>query len=446
MLKAIAYFNELLTFFAVFPAILLLGFYFTWKLKCVQVTKLKLSFSYLLKNSDQAQGNISHYEAISAVLAGNFGTGNISGMAVAVATGGPGALVWMWVMAFFGSVIQYASCVLGVEYRQQNSNKEYVGGPMYYLSQGLGQKWMAILFSIFAIIAAFTVGNFTQINSVILPLEDIHLNPIICSLIIALMVGVVILGGIQRLARTASSVVPLMAAIYLGAALVILAFNANKIGSAFMLLFNSAIDLHSVAGGALGYGLIKTISTGFGRGIFATDAGTGIAPMIQSSAKTTNSIIDGVVALIAPFLVMIVCTITGLVLIVTDAWQIVGLKSTNMCTYAFEQGLGSKLGVYVVIISLLLFAYTTILAWSCCGERAVEYLFGKSKVRWFQYLYIALVPVGAFIHVDVVWMVADLAISLMLVMNLAGLAGLSGQVIQKSNAFFEEKDQLVQLS
>lgn len=444
MLQAMFHFNELFTFCIVFPAILLLGSYFTWKLKFVQLTKLGMSFSLLLKNKDQAQGNISHYEAISAVLAGNLGTGNISGMAVALSVGGPGALVWMWVMAFFGSVIQYASCILGVEYRIKSGSGEYMGGPMYYLQRGLGNKWLAGLFAFFAIIAAFTVGNFTQINSVILPLNDFQLNPLICSVVIAVMVGVVILGGMQRFARTASSIVPVMAVLYLGTALIILTMHLEKIVPAFLLMFRLAFDSYSIAGGALGYGLIKTITTGFGRGIFATDAGTGIAPMIQSSARTTHSVIDGIVTLIAPFLVMVVCTVTGLVLIVTDAWQMVGLKSTNMCTFAFEKGLGSKLGVYVVIISLLLFAYTTVLAWSCCAEKAVEYLWGKEKVKFFQCVYIAVIPIGALAHVDLVWMVADVAISLMVTTNLIGIAGLSQQVIQKSEVFFkQEKEEFI---
>lgn len=439
MITNLASFHELFSFFVIFPAIVLIGLYLTIRLKVVQLSKFGLSFSYLIKQDIKSQGSISHYEAISAVLAGNLGTGNISGMAIAIATGGPGALVWMWLMAFLGAVIQYASCFLGVKYRIKNANGEYVGGPMYYLSRGLGYKKLAVLFSFFAIIGALTVGNFTQVNSVTLPLNDISLNPGLCSLILAFLVGIVILGGMHRIAVVASSIVPIMALLYLGAAILILSMHYDKLLPALNLMFNAAIDNNAILGGALGFGIVKTITTGFGRGIFATDAGTGLAPMIQSSAITTNPVIDGVVALVPPFLVMIVCTVTGLVLIVTDAWLIPGLSSTNMCTYAFSKGLGSDIGAYVVIVSLIMFAYTTILAWGCCAERAIEYIWGKRYIRWFQYLYIALVPVGAFAHVDTVWIVADIAIALMMVINLIGVARLSGEVIADTRLFFREK-------
>lgn len=439
IITQIANFYELFSFFIIFPAIVFIGLYLTIKLRLVQLSKVGLSFSYLIKQDVKSQGSISHYEAISAVLAGNLGTGNISGMAVAITTGGPGALVWMWLMAFLGAVIQYASCFLGVKYRIKNNEGEYVGGPMYYLSKGLGYKKLAVVFSLFAIIGALTVGNFTQINSVTLPLSEISLNPAICSIVLAFLVGIVILGGMHRIAVVASSVVPIMALLYLGAAVLILGMHYDKLLSALTLMFNAAIDNQAVLGGALGFGIVKTITTGFGRGIFATDAGTGLAPMIQSSAITTNPVIDGLVALVPPFLVMIVCTVTGLVLIVTDAWQMPGLNSTNMCTYAFSKGLGSDIGAYVVIISLIMFAYTTILAWGYCAERAIEYIWGRQYIRWFQYLYIALVPVGAFAHVDTVWIIADIAVALMMAINLIGVAMLSREVIAETRLFFREE-------
>jgi len=439
---SITYFNELFTFFVVFPAIILLGIYLTYKLKFIQISQLKRSFTCLLSKKEQGQGNISHYEAISAVLAGNLGTGNISGMAVALATGGPGALVWMWLMAFLGAAIQYASCVLGLQYRQKNARAEYVGGPMYYLTHGLGMKSLGILFAIFAILAAFTVGNFVQVNSVILPLEKMALNPLACSLVLAVLVGAVLLGGAQRFAKVASGVVPVMAILYLGAALTILAMHWNGIWPAFKLMLGGAWNDQAFLGGTLGFALIKTVSTGFERGIFATDAGTGIAPIIQAGSKTASPVINGIVALTAPFLVMAVCTITGLVLIVTGAWQTADLASTNMCTYAFEKGLGSKIGCYVVIVSLWLFAYTTILAWACCGERAFEFLFGRKHVRYFRCFYILLIPVGALAHVDYVWLIADIAISFMLTTNLIGVAALSPQVIKESRDFFLKEQQV----
>lgn len=434
--QLLAGFNEKFTLFAVFPAIILLGLYLTCRLRCVQISKLKLSASSLLQKGEGNEGSISYYQAISAVLAGNFGTGNISGMAIAISTGGPGALVWMWLMAFLGAAIQYASCILSVMYRKKNDNHEYVGGPMYYLSEGLGMKWLGCAFALFAIYAAFTVGNLAQVNSVILPLKEIGINPLIAGIGIAFFAALVILGGLQRFAKVASSVVPVMAVLYFGTAVLILGLNVEKIFPAFWVMLQAAFNPASVIGGVAGFGVVKAITSGFDRGIFATDAGTGIVPILQSSARTKNPVIDGVVTLIAPFLVMIVCTTTGLVLIVTGAWTVPGLYSTNMVTFAFEQGIGSQVGSYIVILALVLFAFTTILAWSCCAERAVGFLWGRQKARVFQYFYIALIPIGAFLHVDIVWVLADIAISLMLTTNMIGVAGLSRHVIGESRAFF----------
>jgi AGCS family alanine or glycine:cation symporter len=429
-------FNEALTFFFVFPAIVLLGIYLTVKLRFVQISKLRMSFSCLLKQESGSQGNISHYQAIASVLAGNFGTGNISGMAVAITTGGPGALVWMWIMAFLGASIQYASCVLGVKYRRQGIDGEYVGGPMYYLRDGLGFKKLAGLFAFFTLIGALAVGNFAQVNSVILPLQKMGFNPLVCGIVIAVLVGIVLLGGIQRVAWLASFIVPLKAFIYLTTALIILGLNAEKIFPALKLMLTAAFDPQSAFGGILGFSAVKAISSGFDRGLFATDAGTGIVPILQSSARTTHPVIDGVVTLVTPVLVMIVCTMTGLVLLVTGVWQDTELHSTNMVTEAFQQGLGHPIGAYIVVIALVLFAYTTILAWACCAEKAMGFLCGAQTTERFKYFYVILIPLGAVIHVDLIWRLADISISLMLMTNLVGVIGLSKEVIGESRKFF----------
>ncbi|MBA2369523.1 MAG: sodium:alanine symporter family protein [Candidatus Protochlamydia sp.] len=433
----LANFNEAFTFFLIFPSIILFGLYLTYKLRCVQISKLKMSFSCLLKKDSSAnQGNISHYQAVSSVLAGNFGTGNISGMAIAISTGGPGALVWMWLMAFLGASIQYTSCVLGVKYRKVTPEGEYIGGPMYYLRDGLKAKFLGVLFSLFTICGAITVGNFAQINSMTLPLEKMGIPPFYCGVAIAGLVGVVLLGGLQRMAKFASFIVPIKAILYLGTAIIILCFNAERVLPALQLMLSSAVSPQSAMGGILGFSVVKAISTGFDRGIFATDAGTGIVPILQSSARTASPIIDGVATLVAPFLVMIVCTTTGLVLLVTGAWQVPGLQSTNMVTHAFEVGLGSSIGSYIVIVCLILFGYTTVLAWACCAEKAMIFLFGKRMAKYFNYVYILFVPIGTLIQVDLVWRLADISISCMLFINLIGVIGLSKEVIGESRAFF----------
>lgn len=428
--------NEGASFYIIFPAMVFLGIYLSIKLRFVQISKLKLSFSYLIKK-EGGQGNITHYEAISAVLAGNLGTGNISGMAVAIATGGPGALVWMWVMSLFGSIIQYSSCLLGIKYRKKNEDGEYVGGPMYYLSSGAHMKKLASFFAIAAILAALMVGNFAQVNSITLPLKEMGLPPLICGLILAVLTGFVILGGIRRFARLASSIVPIMALFYLGAALYILYNHKERVADAFTLMIQAAFKPQAVLGGGLGFTLLKAVASGFERGVFATDAGTGLAPILQASAQTKNPVVDAVVTLVAPFLVMVVCSLTGMVILVTDAWDLSYLQSTNMVTYAFEKGLGHVTGKYIVITALFLFAYTTILAWCYCAEKAWGYLFGNKQVHILKWLYIGFIPLGALAHVDLVWLMADITISFMLCLNLYGVMKLSTNVIGDSREFFE---------
>jgi alanine or glycine:cation symporter, AGCS family len=431
--------NEYLTLFIVFPFIALLGIYLTFKLRFIQISKLKMSFSYLIKKQEVGEGNITHFEAISAVLAGNFGTGNISGMAVALTAGGPGALIWMWVTAFFGAIVQYASCVLSVKYRQKNANQEYAGGPMYYLKNGLGFKNLANIFAIFTVCGAFTCGNLAQVNSITLPLQSYGFNPLYCGIAIAVLVGCVTLGGIKRVARFASIFVPLKASLYLGTALIIIGMHSDQVLPAFALMFKSAFNFNSLAGGVFGYGILKALTTGFERGVFATDAGTGLVPILQASAKTENPVIDGIITLIAPLLVMVVCMTTGLVLIVTGAWQQPGLQSTTMVSYAFQEGLGHALGGYIVIIALVLFAYTTILAWGCCGERAVAFILGDRSAYLFKYFYLLMIPIGAITQVEWVWLLADVSISFMLITNMIGIAGLSHEVIKESRIFFPLK-------
>lgn len=430
--------NEGFTFYVIFPGIALLGFYLSFKLRFVQFSKLKMSLKLLLRKEESNESGMTHYQAVAAVLAGNIGTGNISGMAIALCTGGPGALVWMWVIAFLGSAIQYASCILGVKYRQTNTKGELVGGPMYYISKGLGNKNLAKVFALFLILGALTIGNFAQVNSMVLPLEKLGVPALVTALGTMVLVGLVILGGVQRFAKTSSSIVPVMAILYFGSAFFILVINYDQILPTFIKMIRAAFVPSAVVGGTLGYGIVKTITTGFDRGIFATDAGTGIVPILQASTKSANPVLNGVVSLIAPVLVMIVCTTTGLVLMITGVWPS-DLQSTNLVTAAFEKGLGSLIGRYVVVISLFLFAYTTILAWACCAERAVDYLGSARWIKPFRYFFLAMVPVGAMANVEVVWLLADISISLMLTANMIGVARLSKEAIADSRAYFEEE-------
>lgn len=430
--------NEWFTFYCLFPVVLVLGLYLSLKLNFVQITRFFLSFKCLLSKKQEGAGNISHFEAVSAVLAGNFGTGNISGMAVALTMGGPGALIWMWLMAFLGGALQYASCFLAVKYRTKNDCGEYVGGPMYYLEKSFGGKKAAIVFAFLTLFGAITVGGFAQINSMMLPLQRLGVDTVISSIAIALCVAVVILGGMQRLAKFTAMIVPPMALLYLGGALSILFMKMDLLPYAFSLMWQSAFSPQAAIGGAAGITVLKAISTGLDRGLFATDVGTGTVPILQASARSHHPVIDGLVALVAPFLVMIVCTVTGLALIVTGAWQQSGLQSTNIVIYAFEQQLGTIAGSSIVVVSLLLFGYTTILAWAYCGEKAAEYLFGKKRGRFFTYCFIALLPIGSCLQVELVWTLADLCITGMLATNMIGIASLAKEVIEESRSYFNK--------
>jgi alanine or glycine:cation symporter, AGCS family len=435
--------NEYITFFCVFPAIVLVGFFLTMKLQWLQCSKLKMSLYTLLQSKrtkeEEETGGITHYQAVSAVLAGNLGTGNISGMAIALTVGGPGSLVWMWIMAFFGSMIQYSSCLLGAKYRHKNAEGKYVGGPMYYLEKGLGFKKTAVCFSVFAIIAAFAVGNFAQVNSIVLPLESIGINPLLCSIAIAICSAFVLLGGIERMARVAASIVPLMALLYLGAGSVVLFFYQEQIMPSIHLMIKSAFQGDAFLGGMVGITVMKALSTGFERGLFATDAGTGIVPILQSGARTKDPVTTGIAALVAPLCVMVICSMTGLILMVTGAFTEVGLQSTNMVVFAFQKVFGDVSGLLIVVLALALFAYTTILAWGGCLERAAEFLWDKKKAKVFLYLFLALIPAGAVAQVRFVWVFADIAISCMLITNLIGVVCLSKEVIADSRCFFRRQ-------
>jgi AGCS family alanine or glycine:cation symporter len=363
-------------------------------------------------------------------------------MAVALTTGGPGALIWMWVIAFFGSIIQYSSCVLGAKYRTKNKRGEYVGGPMYYLQQGLGYKKIASIFAIFTVVAAIGVGNFAQVNSIVLPLQSIGINPLLCGVVIAVLAALVTLGGVERIAKVAASVVPIMALFYLGAGIVILCVYKAAVIPSLQLMVQCAFKGNACVGGVLGFGVVKALSIGLERGIFATDAGTGIVPILQSGAKSKNFVSNGITTLVAPFLVMVICTMTGLILLVTGAFGKEGLASTNMVVFAFCEVFGKVGGMSLVLIALFLFSYTTVIAWGGCAERAAEFLWDRKKAKVLQYFYLALIPVGAIARVEFVWLFADIAISFMLITNLIGIIGLSKEVILETRNHLEKEQRL----
>ncbi|HXW60091.1 MAG TPA: amino acid carrier protein, partial [Myxococcota bacterium] len=326
--------KEGITIGLIFPIIVIAGTYLSIRLRFIQLTKLFTAVRLITLR--EGAGSMSSFGALSAILGGNLGTGNISGVAVALVTGGPGSLLWMWVMAILASITKYVGCYLGVHYQRQNKALDWVGGPMFYLKEGLRSKFLAGLFCILTISSALTVGNLVQVHALTLPLKDFDINPLFFGIILAVLVGGVIFGGLKRFAHVVSVLVPVMAVAYIMTCLIILVLFHNKLMPSVLLIIKSAFDFAPVAGGFLGYGVLIAIRAGFDRGLFATDSGLGLAPIVHAAVRDTrphhdNRVTQGLISLLSPMIVMVVCTMTGLVLLATGAYEKMHLASTIMC-------------------------------------------------------------------------------------------------------------------
>lgn len=426
--------KEGITLGLIFPIIVVVGTYLTIRLKFVQLVQLKQAFSLL--STKENKGGISSFGAMSAILGGNLGTGNISGVAVAIMTGGPGALFWMWVMAILASTTKYVGCFLGVHFQRKNEAGEWVGGPMFYLSEGLKSKPLAILFCIFTITSALTVGNLVQVHALSLPIKDFNLSPLAFGLVMAFLVGGVIFGGLKRFSHVVSALVPFMAIAYIGTCVLILFFFRHNIGHYLSLIITSAFNgFIPVAGGAAGFGILSAIRAGFDRGLFATDCGLGLAPILHSAVRDTSKEHDNrhtqaLISVLSPMIVMVVCSMTGLVLLTTEAAQKTHLASTTMCMEAFRLGFQNLYAGHIVSITLFFFAFTTILTWSFCANRAVEYLVGIKWVKLFQIFFVILIPFGVYLEDQLIWLVADFSTNLMFLTNMAGVVVLAKLVFR----------------
>lgn len=433
--------KEFITFCMVIPLTTIIGLYLSIKLNWIQLRKLKLAIQYIYPKKHKDSGKISSFGALSAVLGGNLGTGNISGMAIALSTGGPGSIFWLCIMAMLGAIIKYASCLLGVKYRIKETTDKYVGGPMYYISKALDLPFLPQLFCIFTICSALTVGNLVQINSLTLPLNSLGIKPIISGILMSMIIIIVILGGLKRFAKVVSTIVPFMAISYLSACFYILFSYKEKIFPSLLLIIQSAFDFTSITGGIIGYSFLSAIQVGFDRGLFATDAGAGLASIIHAPVsdkipKTPIFISQGLISMLSPIIVMFICTITGLVLIVTNTWTNPNLESTNMCIEAFRVGFNSYYAGHIITITLFFFAFTTILTWSFCADKSIEFLFGYKFIRTFQLIFVSLLPIGAILHIKFIWSIADLSISCMFILNIIAIILLSKKVIKETKSFF----------
>lgn len=432
------------------------GVYLTIRLKLIQVIKLatglRFSFGKPGRGIAAHEGDVSPFQALMTALAATIGTGNIVGVATAVSIGGPGALFWMWIIAFLGMATKYAEGLLAVKFRIKDELGKMQGGPMYYIENGMGRKWkwLAVAFAIFGSVAAFGIGNMVQANSVAGNVATLigqtpdspsfFLTSLITGIVLAFLTGLVILGGIKSIARTASVLVPFMAIFYMLGCLVILARFAGEIPGAFAAIFSDAFTGTSATGGFAGAGIMVAIRMGVARGVFSNESGLGSAPIAAAAAKTEEPAEQAMVSMIGTFLdSIVVCTLTGLALVVTGVWTAGGDAAAGMTQDAFSLGLPGKSGGIIVGIGVITFAYSTLLGWSYYGERCIEYLLGVRVIVFYRILWVAAVVVGAVGGLKLIWSIADILNALMALPNLVALLALSGVIVAETRRYWEKQ-------
>jgi AGCS family alanine or glycine:cation symporter len=423
------------------PMLILLvgtGFYLTIALRGLQFTKLWHSlYLALVKRKEETDepGDITHFQALMTALSATVGTGNIAGVATAIAIGGPGALFWMWITGLVGMATKYSEAVLAVKYRVVDEAGTMSGGPMYYISRGLGWKWLGTLFAIFASVAAFGIGNMVQSNSVADAVEaTFHVPFYVTGIILMIFTALVILGGIKSIGNVTGVLVPIMIIFYMGGALIILIMNLVGIPAALALVVKQAFSPTAASGGFIGASVMLGIRMGVARGVFSNESGLGSAPIAAAAAQTKHPVTQALVSMTQTFIdTIVVCTMTGLVLILTGTWDS-GKNGAELTTFAFQTGFIG--GNYIVTIGLILFAYSTILGWSYYGEKSIEYLLGEKAIKPYRLLFIAFVGVGAVAKLDLVWSLSDTFNGLMAIPNLIGLLALSSVIVEETRSFF----------
>ncbi|MEQ6888030.1 sodium:alanine symporter family protein [Halomonas sp. CS7] len=426
------------------------GLYLQIGLKLLPIRKLGMGFRLLWRGRDtgpkgaaEGEGEVSPFNALMTSLSATIGTGNIAGVATAIFLGGPGAVFWMWITALVGMATKFAEAVLAVRYREVDEAGDHVGGPMYYIKNGLGKKWawMGSAFALFGAVAAFGIGNTVQSNSVADALESsLGLPHWITGVVIMVLAGAVILGGIRRIAKVAGKLVPLMAVAYIVCGVVVLVINADQIGTALGMIFTHAFTPVSAAGGFAGAAVAKAIQFGVARGVFSNEAGLGSAPIAHAAAKTKNPVRQGLVAMLGTFIdTIVVCSITALA-ILTTTWTS-GETGASLTALAFNDALPG-VGQHVVSLALAVFAFTTILGWAFYGEKCFEYLFGVGAIKFYRVVYILAILVGAVLPLGFVWLLASVFNAMMAIPNLIALALLSPVVFKLTKDYFDGLDVL----
>ena len=436
------------------------GIFLTARLGLVQIRHLGKAFKFMFKDEEDGSGEVTSFGALCTALSATIGTGNITGVATAIALGGPGALFWMVIAAFFGMATKYAEGLLAIKYRTIDEDGHVLGGPFYYIENGMGKKWtwLAKIFAFFgAGVGLFGIGTFTQVNSIASAVKNFF-DPdmahtvsllggnyswatVIAGLFLTVCVGLVVLGGIQRIAKVSEIVVPFMAVLYVVLAVIIMVTNITAIPAAIVTIVKSAFTGSALAGGAMG-SMIVAMQKGIARGIFSNESGLGSAPIAAAAAQTKEPARQGLVSMTGTFIdTIVICTMTGLSIVITGTWN-TGLEGVEITTAAFQKGLPFPpvVASFALMICLVFFAFTTILGWDYYGERCLEYLFNKNMkaVRAYRWLYIICVFIGPYMTVAAVWNIADIFNALMAIPNLIALLALSKVIVKETKAFTEK--------
>jgi AGCS family alanine or glycine:cation symporter len=422
--------------------ILGVGLYLLLGLRLLTLLKIPFAFALLWRGrAAGGPGQISPFSALMTALAATIGTGNIAGVATAIFLGGPGAVFWMWMTALVGMATKYAEAVCAVRYRIKDARGRYVGGPMYYITNGLGPHWtwLAVCFAFFASIAGFGIGNMVQANSVADAVEAAFSVPHwLTGLVLVALVGMVLIGGIERIASVASMLVPFMAIAYVGVCLVVMIANADAIPGAFSLIFEHAFSPAAATGGFAGAAVWAAMKFGVARGVFSNEAGLGSAPIAHAAAQTKGPVSQGLVAMLGTFIdTIVICSFTALAILTTGVWTS-GETGAELTTLAFDAAL-PNMGSYIVAVALAVFAFTTMLSWSYYCERALQYLFGIRVILPFRIVWSAAALVGATLKLSFVWLLADTLNALMAIPNLIALAFLSPVVFRLTREFFASR-------
>ena len=425
------------------PLIILLvgtGIFLTIRLKLLQVAKLPLAMKLITTAKNQGSGDISSFKALCVAMSATVGTGNIVGVATAVAAGGPGAIFWMWMAAFFGMATKYSEGLLAIKYRSKDKLGQVAGGPMYYIELGLGKKYrpLAIIFAVFCVLVAFFgIGTFAQVNAIVQSVNiSFGVPAYMTDIVLTVLVAAITLGGLKSIARAASAIVPFMAVLYFFTCLSIIVLHIGDIPAAVATIIESAFTGHAALGGFAGSTIMVAMQSGIARGVFSNESGLGSAPIAAAAAKTQWPAEQGLISMTGTFIdTIIICTMTGLTLVLTGVWygDAAGAAMTNT---AFSMDYGPVGGVFLTI-SLALFAFTTILGWNYYGERACQYLFGIKGILPYRLIFICLVASGAFLELEAIWVLADIVNGLMAIPNLIALIGLSGVIVAETKKYFD---------